>query len=159
MTLGASARWSTGIRRMIERRPPFEMCLSNALHRTAATRGTRWNQSGCEADEYQYSCVLQFRGVQTQKISPQSHLTEFSHRRGGQRSCARLCLDGLRQYFRSQPLSATRQHQFRCTCGGKARKCCGPQRAARLPAHRSARTAAFDFRAGNRSCGAIAFIR
>ena len=136
-------------------------CPRRALRRTPAAGGTRWKQSGCKANEYQYSCVLQFRGARTQKISPESQLAEFSRQRGGRSSRARLRLDRLCQYFCGQPLSAARQRGLRCSFDEASGECRGPQRAAGRRQHPNglARTAAADFRTRNHPVRSLGFVR
>ena len=53
------------------RRSAFESCRWHVADRTLPGGGTRWNHSGCKANEYQYACVLWFCGPPSADVHPE----------------------------------------------------------------------------------------
>ena len=84
------------------------MCRRPA-DRTLPRRGTRWNQSGCKANEYQYACVFRICGpIIPETSSRKAGPAQFLRQRRDRLPCGGLRLDGLRQCFRRQHLSLRR---------------------------------------------------
>ena len=161
MTLRPSARCSVGTSADHRAQVGVRMCRGNAQHRAPPGRGTRWNQSGCKADEYQYSACYQFRGVQTQTFIPESQLlTNFL---GG---AAIACLvlgcawTVYANIFRADVYPHLGSANFDAPVI-KRPAAVAAQRAAgrRQSVCRSVRTGAADFRARGGSAASVAVVR
>ena len=100
--------------------------------RTQPGRGTRWNQSGCGANDDRYKCLLRYRKTISQKHSSQGRFVQFLRQRGDCLSCHSLRLDGLFQHLRRWDLPQRRWRQHR-RCGGAAHVGAGSRRISGVP--------------------------